>query len=59
MDMAEREMDREAAEEFYANCEHVKTKPKLIAWATKSRHGHRQGFRIGLCCVACGKEITK
>lgn len=41
----------------YMLCTHKKTKPKLIAWATKSRYGHRQGFRMGRCCTFCGKEV--
>ena len=38
-------------------CSHLKTKPKLISWAAKSRSGHHHGFRVGLFCVACGKEV--
>ena len=40
-------------------CEHVETKPKLVAWATDSRYGHEQGFKMQDCCKACGKLVIK
>jgi hypothetical protein len=38
-------------------CAHKRTKMKLIAWATNSRYGHEQGFRMGRCCCLCGREV--
>ena len=35
-------------------CQHRETKYKLVAWATGSRYGHRQGFKRVLCCAKCG-----
>ncbi|HET8686455.1 MAG TPA: hypothetical protein VFM18_07300 [Methanosarcina sp.] len=43
----------------YMLCNHKKTKRKLIAWAIVSKYGHEQGFRMGICCSFCGKEVIK
>ena len=38
-------------------CDHKKTKPKLVSWATNCRYGHEQGFATKNCCVACGAIV--
>ena len=40
-------------------CDHLKTKIKLVAWATDDRFGHQQGFKHVECCALCGCEIKK
>lgn len=38
-------------------CDHINTKPKLVAVAKKWRGGKRQVFANRLCCVECGELI--
>lgn len=38
-------------------CDHKRTKMKLISWATDSRIGHQQGFKMSMCCARCGRIV--